>query len=154
MARGPPSPCFTQRGLTNAETSFRWAVRDGAATTTVARMSAIEVVDLHKSYGDFEAVRGVSFTIEPGEVVALLGPNGAGKSSVVEILEGHRSLTSGSVSVLGQDPHAAGPEFRDRVGIVLQETGVDQPMSVRETCLLYTSPSPRDKRQSRMPSSA
>ena len=80
---------------------------------------------LTKSYGAVEAVRGVSFEVAAGEVFALLGPNGAGKSSTVEILEGHRSADAGEVSVLGFDPASAGREFRDRIGIVLQESTVD-----------------------------
>ena len=80
---------------------------------------------LTKSYGAVEAVRGVSFEVASGEVFALLGPNGAGKSTTVEILEGHRSADGGEVSVLGFDPATAGREFRDRIGIVLQETSED-----------------------------
>lgn len=80
---------------------------------------------LTKNYGAVEALRGVSFEVAAGEVFALLGPNGAGKSSTVEILEGHRSADAGEVSVLGFDPGSAGREFRDRIGIVLQESTVD-----------------------------
>ena len=80
---------------------------------------------LTKSYGAVEAVRGISFEVPAGEVFALLGPNGAGKSTTVEILEGHRTADSGEVSVLGFDPAKAGREFRDRIGIVLQESTVD-----------------------------
>ena len=65
---------------------------------------AIEVRELHKSYGDVEAVRGLSFRVERGEVLGLLGPNGAGKTTTVEILEGYRDRTGGDVSVLGYDP--------------------------------------------------
>jgi len=80
---------------------------------------------LTKSYGFVRAVRGISFEVAAGEVFALLGPNGAGKSTTVEILEGHRSADSGEVSVLGFDPARGGREFRDRIGIVLQESTVD-----------------------------
>ena len=86
---------------------------------------AVSVQGLTKSYGTVEAVRGVSFEVGAGEVFALLGPNGAGKSTTVEILEGHRSADSGEVSVLGFDPARAGREFRDRIGIVLQESTED-----------------------------
>ena len=86
---------------------------------------AVAVRGLTKSYGSVRAVRGVSFEVAAGEVFALLGPNGAGKSTTVEILEGHRSADSGEVSVLGFDPARGGREFRDRIGIVLQETTVD-----------------------------
>ena len=86
---------------------------------------AVVVRGLTKSYGAVEAVRGISFEVGAGEVFALLGPNGAGKSTTVEILEGHRSADAGEVSVLGFDPATAGREFRDRIGIVLQESTED-----------------------------
>ncbi len=97
----------------------------------------IEVRDLVKAYGDTRAVDGVSFTVQEGEVFAILGPNGAGKSTTVEILEGHRERTSGSVSVLGVDPATAGAGFRDRLGVVLQSAGVDRELSVREVLHFY-----------------
>ncbi len=86
---------------------------------------AVTVRELTKSYGAVRAVRGISFEVAAGEVFALLGPNGAGKSTTVEILEGHRSADSGEVSVLGFDPARGGRKFRDRIGIVLQESTVD-----------------------------
>ncbi len=85
----------------------------------------MSVRGLTKSYGSTYAVRGVSFEVAAGEVFALLGPNGAGKSTTVEILEGHRAADSGDVSVLGFDPAKAGRDFRDRIGIVLQDATVD-----------------------------
>jgi ABC-2 type transport system ATP-binding protein len=94
--------------------------------------AAINVRDLHKSYGSFEAVGGVSFTVEPGEAVAFLGPNGAGKTTTVEILEGYRSPTSGRVSVLGLSPTADGTALKRRIGIVLQEAGFPQELTVAE----------------------
>jgi len=102
-------------------------------------MSAIEVRDLHKHYGDNHAVNGLSFDVEAGEVYALLGPNGAGKSTAVEILEGHREATSGQVSVLGFDPSKAERDFRDRIGVVLQSSGVENEFTVREVIDLYAS---------------
>ena len=93
---------------------------DSSATTP-----AVAVRGLTKSYGPVQAVRGISFEVSAGEVFALLGPNGAGKSTTVEILEGHRTADSGEVSVLGFDPGRAGREFRDRIGIVLQEATID-----------------------------
>ena len=98
---------------------------------------AIEVVGLRKSYGDFEAVKGLDLRVAVGEVYALLGPNGAGKTTTVEILEGHRDRSSGSVSVLGHDPALGEREFRQRIGIVLQTTSVDQYLSVSETVNLF-----------------
>jgi ABC-2 type transport system ATP-binding protein len=102
-------------------------------------MAAIEVRDLHKHYGDNHAVNGLSFDVEAGEVYALLGPNGAGKSTAVEILEGHRQATSGQVSVLGFDPSNAERDFRDRIGVVLQSSGVENEFTVREVIDLYAS---------------
>jgi ABC-2 type transport system ATP-binding protein len=100
-------------------------------------MAVVDVHELHKRYGDVHAVDGLSFTIAAGEVYALLGENGAGKSTAVEILEGHRTATSGSVSVLGVDPSNAGRDFRDRIGIVLQSSGVEVEFTVREVIELY-----------------
>ncbi len=94
---------------------------------------------LHKSYGDHRAVDGVSFAIDTGEVYALLGHNGAGKTTTVEILEGHRSASAGTVSVLGLDPAVDVREVRDRIGIVLQSSGVESQFTVRETFRFYSS---------------
>ena len=99
--------------------------------------AAIEVKDLRKSYGDFEAVRGVSLEIERGEVFCLLGPNGAGKTTIVEILEGYRSRDAGEVAVLGHDPAHTSRALRDRVGIVLQECGVQGDLTVYELIEMY-----------------
>ena len=100
-------------------------------------MPVIDVRDLHKSYGDVRAVDGLSLQVDPGEVYALLGENGAGKSTAVEIMEGYRTATSGSVEVLGTDPATAGRDFRDRIGIVLQSSGVETEFTVREVIQLY-----------------
>lgn len=98
---------------------------------------AIEVQDLVKTYGEVRAVDGVSFSVDEGEVFAILGPNGAGKSTSVEILEGHRAATSGSVRVLGVDPASAKASFRDRIGIVLQSAGIDTELTVLEVLEFY-----------------
>lgn len=100
-------------------------------------MATVDVSDLRKNYGNVDAVAGLSFHIEQGEVYALLGENGAGKSTTVEILEGHRRATSGRVEVLGIDPAHAGRDFRDRIGIVLQSSGVESEFTVREVIELY-----------------
>jgi ABC-2 type transport system ATP-binding protein len=107
--------------------------------------TAVAVEDLHKSYGEVDAVRGVSFSVEAGEIVAVLGPNGAGKTTTIEMLEGFRTPTSGSVRVLDTDPATGGTEFRARIGIVLQETGIDPYLSVEEVLRMHASyyPAPR-----------
>ena len=102
-------------------------------------MTAIQVRGLRKSYGGQEAVSGVSLAVEEGEVYALLGHNGAGKSTIVEILEGHRSRDGGEVSVLGVDPARGGRAYRDRIGIVLQSSGVETELTVHEAVELYGS---------------
>jgi ABC-type multidrug transport system ATPase subunit len=106
-------------------------------------MPAITVDSLHKHYGTNHAVDGLSFSVEPGEVFALLGPNGAGKTTTVEILEGHRRRTSGQVEVLGFDPGTGGRDYRERIGIVLQEAGIDEDFSPRELLRLYRGMYPR-----------
>jgi ABC-2 type transport system ATP-binding protein len=98
---------------------------------------AIEVRDLRKSYGGVEAVRGVSFEVSRGEVFCLLGPNGAGKTTITEILEGYRTRDGGETRVLGMDPAASERELRDRVGIVLQQCGVQRDLTVRELVEMY-----------------
>jgi ABC-2 type transport system ATP-binding protein len=89
------------------------------------------------AYGEFEAVRGIDLTVYRGEVFAFLGPNGAGKTTTVEILEGYRRRTGGAVSVLGVDPEHAGPDWRERVGVVLQESAAEPDLTVREALTLY-----------------
>jgi ABC-2 type transport system ATP-binding protein len=106
-------------------------------------MSVIEVQNLVKSYGDVQAVRGVDIHVDAGEVFALLGPNGAGKSTIVEILEGHRTKTSGTVSVLGFDPTNRARDYRERIGIVLQETAVEEQLTVKESIDIYGSMYPK-----------
>ncbi len=106
---------------------------------------AIDVNGLRKSYGDFEAVRGIDFQVRRGEVFGLLGPNGAGKTTTVEILEGYRTRTDGTVSVLGMDPQERSRALRARVGIVLQTTGLYRHIKVREALAHFASmyPHPR-----------
>ena len=98
---------------------------------------AIEVRGLRKSYGTIEAVRGIDLQVSKGEVFALLGPNGAGKTTTVEILEGHRDRTSGDVQVLGYDPARNERGLKERIGIVLQSTGVEPFLSVEESIDLF-----------------
>ena len=108
--------------------------------------AAIEVQGLRKSYGDFEALRGVDFTVRRGEVYGLLGPNGAGKTTTVEILEGYRDRDDGDVRVLGLDPAVRSSDLRERVGIVLQSCGIYRHLTVRESVAHWASlyPAPRD----------
>ncbi len=99
---------------------------------------AIEVHDLHKSYDGVAAVRGVSFEVARGEVFCLLGPNGAGKTSIVEILEGYRTRSGGEARVLGMDPAHGQRELHERVGIVLQQCGVQNDLTVAELLEMYS----------------
>lgn len=87
-------------------------------------MPALEVQDLVISYGDTRAVNGLTFSAEPGEVLAVLGPNGAGKTSTIECLEGYRRPTSGEVRVLGLDPISQHAELVPQIGVMLQSGGV------------------------------
>jgi len=105
----------------------------------------IDVVGLRKRYGDVEAVKGIDLHVDHGEVFALLGPNGAGKTTTTEILEGYRDKTAGEVHVFGADPASAGGDLKQRIGIVLQSTGIDPFLTVRETVELYAGyyPAPR-----------
>jgi ABC-2 type transport system ATP-binding protein len=100
--------------------------------------TAVVVSDLRKSYGDLEALRGVSFEIAAGEIFGLLGPNGAGKTTTVEILEGYRERDGGSVTVLGEDPARAPRRWREGIGVVLQSAGaMYQSLSVAESLALF-----------------
>ena len=100
-------------------------------------MSAIRVSDLRKSYGDHEAVRGISFDIREGEVFGLLGPNGAGKTTTVEILEGYRARDGGDVEVLGFDPARGEVAYRERIGVVLQQSQLFANLTVAETHRMF-----------------
>ena len=109
-------------------------------------MSAIQVRDLRKRYGEVEAVKGIDFDVERGEVFGLLGPNGAGKTTTVEILEGYRRRDGGSVEVLGYDPARGERAFRERIGVVLQSTALWTNLTVRETLRMFAGyyAEPRD----------
>jgi ABC-2 type transport system ATP-binding protein len=101
--------------------------------------SVISVRGLRKSYGDFEAVRGISFEVYPGEVFGLLGPNGAGKTTTVEILEGLRQRSSGETLVLGFDPGLDTRQIKDRIGVCLQATNLPDKMKVHEALSLFAA---------------
>jgi ABC-2 type transport system ATP-binding protein len=102
-------------------------------------VSAIVVRDLRKSYGAYEALRGISFDIREGEVFGLLGPNGAGKTTTVEILEGYRKRDAGDVEVLGHDPARAERAFRGRIGVVLQQSQLYPNLTVFETHRMFAA---------------
>jgi ABC-2 type transport system ATP-binding protein len=112
-------------------------------------VSAIAVRDLRKSYGSLEAVRGIDFHVERGEVFGLLGPNGAGKTTTVEILEGYRKRDGGEVEVLGTDPALARGDWRERIGVVLQSSAMYETLTVTEMLRLfagyYREPRPVDE---------
>jgi ABC-2 type transport system ATP-binding protein len=131
-----------------AGTSGDRAGTSGDRAGTSGADAAIQVHGLTKAYGDHEAVKGIDLHVARGEIFALLGPNGAGKTTTVEILEGHRHRTAGDVSVLGFDPGHAELAYRSRIGIVLQETGVERFLTVAEVIdqfrSLYPHPLARD----------
>jgi ABC-2 type transport system ATP-binding protein len=108
--------------------------------------SAIAVRDLRKTYDGVEALRGITFDVERGEVFGVLGPNGAGKTTTVEILEGYRSRDGGTVEVLGFDPADAPRAFRERIGVVLQQSELWSVLTVREVHRIFAGyyPKPRD----------
>jgi ABC-2 type transport system ATP-binding protein len=100
---------------------------------------AIAVQGLKKSYGKLEAVKGIDFEIEPGEVFGLLGPNGAGKTTTVEILEGLRPRSGGQVTVLGFDPDTQRQQLKDRIGVCLQATNLPEKIRLHEAMDLFSS---------------
>ena len=104
------------------------------------------VFGLRRSYGGVEAVRGIDLEIGRGEIFALLGPNGAGKTTTLEILEGFRERSGGEVEVLGVDPERGDRAWRERIGIVLQDSVPEPELTVRECVSLYAGyySAPRD----------
>jgi len=112
-------------------------------------VSAIAVRGLRKAYGALEAVRGIDFEVQRGEVFGLLGPNGAGKTTTVEILEGYRKRDAGEVEVLGTDPALAGGEWREQIGVVLQSSAMYETLTPAEMLRLfagyYREPRPVDE---------
>ncbi|HEX3686563.1 MAG TPA: ABC transporter ATP-binding protein [Gaiellaceae bacterium] len=112
-------------------------------------MSAITVRGLRKAYGALEAVGGIDFEVQRGEVFGLLGPNGAGKTTTVEILEGYRKRDAGEVEVLGTDPAGAGGEWREQIGVVLQSSAMYETLTPTEMLRLfagyYREPRPVDE---------
>jgi ABC-2 type transport system ATP-binding protein len=119
---------------------------DQAAAGLASAEPVISVRGLAKRYGGHEAVAGIALEVRRGEIFAFLGPNGAGKTTTLEILEGFRQRTEGQVAVLGQDPATASGAWRERVGVVLQESQPEPGLSVRECLALYAGfyRAPRD----------
>jgi ABC-2 type transport system ATP-binding protein len=99
----------------------------------------IQVRGLAKNYGNFQAVKGIDFEVDSGEVFGLLGPNGAGKTTTVEILEGLRERSGGDVRVMGLDPGAESMTIKDRIGVCLQDTNLPDKMKVAEAMELFAS---------------
>jgi ABC-2 type transport system ATP-binding protein len=132
--------------LTN---SLEVAVAEHRAAAINQHQPVIAVRGLRKRYGDKEAVRGIDLEVRRGEIFAFLGPNGAGKTTTVEILEGFRTADAGSVRVLGVDPAQASAAWRERIGVVLQESQAEPGLTVRECLQLYAgyyrSPRPVDE---------
>jgi ABC-2 type transport system ATP-binding protein len=120
--------------------------RDGdPEAVSKPKSHAIEVADLRMRYGDREVLTGIDLTVSRGEILAILGPNGAGKTTTIEILEGYRQRSGGTVAVLGEDPATAGPAWRARIGVVLQESAPERDLTVAECVALYRGyyPNPR-----------
>jgi ABC-2 type transport system ATP-binding protein len=100
-------------------------------------VAAVDVRGLRKSYGEHEALRGITFALAEGEVFCLLGPNGAGKTTTIEILEGYRERDAGEVSVLGHDPQHRDRSLRERIGVVLQHSESWPNLTVAETLRIF-----------------
>ena len=123
--------------------------RDGMSSATLikprpapasdAAGAAVIVEDLHKSYGEVRAVKGISFEVQSGEVFGLLGPNGAGKTTTVEIIEGLRQADRGTVRVCGFDPVRQAQELKERLGVSLQSTALPERITAREALALFAS---------------
>ncbi|SDS91442.1 ABC transporter ATP-binding protein [Jiangella sp. DSM 45060] len=97
----------------------------------------IEVSGVRRSYGDYEAVRGVTFSVARGELFALLGTNGAGKTSTLEVVEGLARPGGGEVRVLGRDPYTDRAEVRPRIGVMLQQGGFPADLTAAETARMW-----------------
>jgi ABC-2 type transport system ATP-binding protein len=129
-----PAPSSTGPGAAAVITDLPAAASD--ARSPVPEM-VISATGLRMTFGDLEAVRGIDVEVQRGEVFAFLGPNGAGKTTTVEILEGYLKRSAGEVSVLGVDPEHADSNWRERVGVVLQESAVEPDLTVTECLDLY-----------------
>jgi ABC-2 type transport system ATP-binding protein len=129
--------------VTTAEPLARSPGERPAGTDPAGTDPAISVQGLRMSYGSYEAVRGIDLEVTRGEILAFLGPNGAGKTTTTEILEGFRMRIGGDVRVLGADPAQAGPDWRARIGVVLQTNAPERLLTVRECLTMYAGYYPR-----------
>lgn len=107
--------------------------------TAASSVAAFELTDVVKRYGSRTVLDGISLAIGSGQLVALLGPNGVGKTTLVEMLEGYRVPDAGTVRVLGQDPRRGGPQLRARMGVMLQNGGLDPRTTPRDVLALYAA---------------
>ena len=107
--------------------------------TAASSVAAFELTDVVKRYGARTVLDGIRLTVGPGQLVALLGPNGVGKTTLVEMLEGYRVPDAGTVCVLGQDPRRGGPQLRARMGVMLQNGGLDPRTTPRDVLALYAA---------------
>jgi ABC-2 type transport system ATP-binding protein len=135
MTRGVPARTVAAMITNSLHTAV--AQRRAASAPPPGGDPVISVHGLRKSYGDHEAVCGIDLEIRRGEIFAFLGPNGAGKTTTVEILEGFRQASEGKVEVLGGNPWHAPSAWRERIGIVLQESQAEPGLTVRECLELY-----------------
>jgi ABC-2 type transport system ATP-binding protein len=131
---GPPEPSAATFKVFRPATTIGCEAMQGTSEQPV-----ISVRGLRKAYGEHTAVRGIDLDVAAGEIFGFLGPNGAGKSTTVEILEGYRPRTSGDVFVLGVDPAHPTREWRERIGLVLQDSELEPTLTVRETLRLFSS---------------
>jgi ABC-2 type transport system ATP-binding protein len=146
MAEPTGSSLQAPVGAASAVTADAVALGTGAGharRVPAGQTDVISVRGLRMSYGHYEAVRGIDLDVARGEILAFLGPNGAGKTTTVEILEGFRQRTGGEVQVLRTDPAHAGPGWRARVGVVLQESAPEAWLTVRECVSMYAGYYPR-----------
>jgi ABC-2 type transport system ATP-binding protein len=131
--RGPAGPRPVPAAATEEAVVHSIDIDPGSGQSPTEAPPAIEVIGLGRRYGDFPALRGISFEVHPGEVFALLGVNGAGKTSALEVLEGLAMPSGGSVRILGHDPQRQRAAVRRHLGVVLQFSGLPGDLTVQET---------------------